>query len=57
MIWLLLNVPLALAFVAVWAGVPLWLVLRHPDRGPQPQAATPAAEPVQAAEREPALVP
>jgi hypothetical protein len=33
--WLWLNIPLmALFFVAV-AGVPLWLVLRRPDLGPQ----------------------
>ena len=32
-----INVLLAVAFIAAWAGLPLWLVLRHSD--PKPQAA------------------
>jgi len=33
--WFWLNVPLmVLVFLAV-SGIPLWLVLRHPDRGPE----------------------
>ena len=39
MTWLLLNVPLAVLFFALWVGVPMWLVLKHPDRGPAPAAA------------------
>jgi hypothetical protein len=39
MTWLLLNVPLMVRFVALWVGVPLWLVLKHPDTGPAPAAA------------------
>jgi hypothetical protein len=32
--WLWLNIPLAaLIFLAV-TGIPLWLVVRHPDAGP-----------------------
>lgn len=31
MLWFWMNVPLALVFLAGWAGIPLWLVLRHPD--------------------------
>ena len=27
--------PLIVLFVALWAGIPLWLVTRHPDTGPQ----------------------
>ena len=34
MTWLLLNVPLAVLFFALWVGVPMWLVLKHPDTGP-----------------------
>jgi len=34
MIWLLLNVPLMVMFFALWVGVPMWLVLKHPDTGP-----------------------
>jgi hypothetical protein len=31
MIWLLLNLLMAVPFFAVWVGVPLWLVFKHPD--------------------------
>ena len=41
MVWI--NVLLAIPFIALWAGIPLWLVLRRPDTRPQPAAATPAA--------------
>ncbi len=37
--WLLVNVPLMVAFIALWVGVPAWLVLRHPDAGPRITAA------------------
>jgi len=40
MTWLLLNIPLAALFFALWVGIPLWMVIKHPDTGP-----TPAAEP------------
>jgi hypothetical protein len=33
MTWLLLNVSLAVLFFALWVGVPLWLVVKHPDTG------------------------
>jgi hypothetical protein len=39
MIWLLLNVPLMVLFFALCAGVPMWLVLKHPDTGPTPAQA------------------
>jgi hypothetical protein len=32
--WFWMNVPLEAAFLAVWIGIPMWLVFRHPDRGP-----------------------
>jgi hypothetical protein len=35
MTWLLYNIPLMVLFFALWAGIPLWLVTRHPDTGPQ----------------------
>jgi hypothetical protein len=42
MVWI--NVLLAVPFIALWAGIPLWLVLRHPAGRPQPAAAAvPAA--------------
>ena len=49
--WIWLNMPLgALIFLAV-AGIPLWMVIKHPDTGPDGQAArrtaaTPARVPV-----------
>ena len=36
MTWFWMNIPLGVVFVAAWSGIPLWLVLRHPDRGPGP---------------------
>ena len=41
--WLLLNLLLGAPFVAIWVGVPLWLVLKHPDQDDQPQAASGSA--------------
>jgi hypothetical protein len=32
---MLMNIPLAVLFVALVSGIPLWLVLRHPDREPE----------------------
>jgi hypothetical protein len=39
MIWMLLNIPLMVLFFALWAGIPMWLVLRRPDRKPTIAAA------------------
>ena len=36
--WFLLNLPLAAAFIGAWVGIPMWLVLKHPDQGPGPLA-------------------
>ena len=33
--WLWLNIPLMVLFAAAVAGIPLWLVLRRPDFGPE----------------------
>jgi hypothetical protein len=41
MTWLLLNIPLMILFFALWTGIPLWLVRKHPDTGPA-RAAEPA---------------
>jgi hypothetical protein len=38
MTWLLLNLLVAAPFFAIWVGVPLWLVLKHPDQDHRPQA-------------------
>lgn len=51
--WIWLNMPLgALIFLAI-AGIPLWMVIRHPDTGPDAQAARRA---VQAPARVPVYV-
>ena len=39
MTWLLLNIPLMVLFVALWTGIPLWLVRKHPDTKPALAAA------------------
>jgi hypothetical protein len=35
MYWFWINMPLAAVFFAAWTGVPLWLVLKHPDTSPE----------------------
>jgi len=40
MTWLLINLLLAALFFAIWVGVPLWLVLKHPDQDARPRAAS-----------------
>ena len=37
--WSWMNIPRALVFAGLWSGIPMWLVLRHPDRGPGSLAA------------------
>jgi hypothetical protein len=37
-----MNVPLMILAFGVWTGVPLWLVLRHPDRHPSEGRTGPA---------------
>ena len=44
MVWI--NVLLAVPFIALWAGIPLWLVLRRPDTKPGLAAVAPAPRPV-----------
>ena len=35
MLWLWLNLPLAVAFFGAWCGIPLAKVLRNPAWGPE----------------------
>ncbi len=49
MVWI--NVLLAIPFIALWAGIPLWLVLRRPDTKPA-LAAAPAVRTVPAVRHE-----
>jgi len=51
--WFWLNVPLMAVFFLATAGIPLWLVLKRPDRAPREQQAS-AAVKVPAAAKEPA---
>jgi hypothetical protein len=37
-----MNIPLMVLAFALWVGVPLWLVLRHPDRSPRENRSVPA---------------
>ncbi len=39
---LMMNIPLMVAFLALWVGIPAWLVLRHPDQKPETAVAMPA---------------
>jgi hypothetical protein len=32
LVWI--YIPAALVFVGLWSGIPMWLVLKRPDRGP-----------------------
>jgi hypothetical protein len=49
MLWI--NVLLAIPFIALWAGIPMWLVLRRQDRKPR-LAAAPAVRMVPAVRHE-----
>lgn len=44
---MLLNIPLMAVFFGLWVGIPLWMVVKHPDTGPEP-AAAPTATAVRA---------
>ena len=37
-----MNIPLMIVAFGLWVGVPLWLVLRHPERHPKENRAVPA---------------
>jgi hypothetical protein len=37
--WLWLNIPLEAVFFLAIAGIPLWMVIRHPDCRPAPAEA------------------
>ncbi len=47
----LIHVLLAIPFIALWAGIPLWLVLRRPDAKPV-LAAAPAVRTMPAVRHE-----
>lgn len=37
-----MNLPLAVLFFALWVGIPLWMIRRHPDRHPRETRTVPA---------------
>jgi len=37
-----ITIPLAVLAFALWVGVPMWIVLRHPDRRPGETRVVPA---------------
>lgn len=39
MSWVWLNIPLGIVIVLAVSGIPLWLVLKHPDERPSTSAA------------------
>lgn len=39
MTWLFVNIPLMVLFMALWVGIPTWLVLKRPDAEPALAAA------------------
>jgi hypothetical protein len=36
MSWIWVNMALAAVFFTAWCGIPLWMVLRHRNWGPEP---------------------
>jgi hypothetical protein len=40
MMWFWVSVPMMVLFVALWVGIPTWLVLKHPDEKRELAAAT-----------------
>jgi hypothetical protein len=51
---LAINIPLAAVFLALWTGIPLWLVFKRPDRNPRQDRVVPAYRRAQDARRVPA---
>jgi len=46
-----MNIPLMVLFFALWAGIPMWLVLKRPDGKPS-LAAAPAVRHLPAREHQ-----
>ncbi len=55
--WFWMNIPAALVFVGLWSGIPMWLVLKRPDQGPESLAVRAPARIRPAAPAEPQIVP
>lgn len=37
-----INIPFAVLFIALWAGIPMWMIFKHPDRHPRETRTLPA---------------
>ena len=37
-----MNIPLAALFFALWVGMPMWMIFKHPDRHPRETRTVPA---------------
>jgi len=55
--WFWMNIPAALVFLGLWTGIPMWLILKHPDRGPAPLAVPSPAPARRPALAEPQITP
>lgn len=40
--FLWINIPLMALFFALWAGVPMWMIFKRPDRAPRETRTVPA---------------
>lgn len=40
--FLWINIPLMALFFALWAGVPMWMIFKRPDRDPRETRTIPA---------------
>jgi hypothetical protein len=45
MAWFWLNIPLCTLLFAAVSGIPLWMVIKHPDTGPAAPAAASGSAP------------
>lgn len=40
--FLWINIPLMVLAFALWVGIPMWMVLRHPDKAPAETRSVPS---------------
>jgi hypothetical protein len=40
--FLWINIPFMVLFFALWAGIPMWMIAKHPDRHPRETRTVPA---------------
>jgi len=41
-VFLWINIPLMVIAFALWVGIPMWMILRRPDRDPRETRTVPA---------------